>query len=419
MRLALGNAASCRAALGDPEGALAGFRQQEKLSRELGDGTGITRSLENQAAVLGQRGLYGDAIPLYEAVERQSREREDRATLVVALGNHAVALRSRGDDDAALALHREQEQLAIDLGSLEQRAAALDGLGTIAVDRGEPRRALELFEAREERHPARARRPGWAGRSASGNQGLAHLALGEHARAGELLREMERLCSRDGRPAGRRPGARRARARSYLELRDLDGAMRCFEEHEQVCRDLGLRHELEVVLGNEAIILRARGDLAGAMALHEEKARICREIGDRRGLAIALGNQGNALAATGDGRGAMVLYREKERIDRELGNVAGLAQVLYNQAALLIALGMVDEAERVLGEQELLARQLGHPEKLARSLMARAEILIKHRNRPGQALPVVEEAHRLAVASGNQVYADDVERVLDLLRGQA
>ena len=410
---ALGNAASCRAALGDPEGALAAFREQERLSRELSDGAGLMRSLENQAAVLAQRGEYGAAIPLYETVERQSREQEDRATLVVALGNHAAALRSRGDVDEALALHREQEVLAVALGNREQLAAALDGLGTIAVERGEPRRALELFEREERILRELGNRLGLP--VCLGNQGLAHLALGDRPRAMELLLEMERLC----RDIGDRRGVGQALGRQgtvLLELRDLDGAMRCFDEHEQVCRDLGLRHELEVVLGNKALILRARGDLAGAMALHEEKARICREIGDRRGLAIALGNQGNIRASLGDHPGAMALYEEKERIDREIGNVSGLAQGLYNRAALLLQLGRVDDAEHVLEEQEHLARQVGHPEKLARSLMARAQVLIQHRNQPGRALPLVDEAYRLATASGNQTYANDIKQVLDILR---
>ncbi len=413
---ALGDAASCRAALGDPEGALAGFREEERLSREIADGAGLMRSLGNQAAVLVQRGQYGEAIPLYEAVEHWSREQQDSATLVVTLGNHAAALRSQGDHDAALALHGEQERLAIDLGNREQLASALDGLGTIAVERGEPRRALELFEREERILRELGSRLGLP--ACLGNQGLAHLALGDTRRAIELLREDERLC----RDMGNRRGVGQALGRlggALIEQRDLDGAMRCFEEHEQVSRDLGLRRELEVALGNKAIVLRARGDLPGAMALHEEKARICREIGDRRGLAIALGNQGNVRVAMGDSRGAMALYRDKERIDRELGNVAGLSQALYNQAVLLVQLGTVDEAERVLEEQERLARQIGHPEKLARSLMLRVEILARYRNQPGRALAVVDEAHRLAVASGNQSYASDVKQVLDILRSGA
>ena len=73
----------------------------------------------------------------------------------------------------------------------------------------------------------------------------------------------------------------------------------------------------------------------------------------------------------------------------------------------------------MLDEQESLARRLGHPERLARSLMLRADILVRHRGQPGRALPVAEEAHRLAVASGNAQLAARVELVIDLLRGRA
>ena len=37
-------------------------------------------------------------------------------------------------------------------------------------------------------------------------------------------------------------------------------------------------------LGNQALILYARGDLDGAMALHKEQERICRELGNMDGL---------------------------------------------------------------------------------------------------------------------------------------
>ena len=41
---------------------------------------------------------------------------------------------------------------------------------------------------------------------------------------------------------------------------------------------------LRASLGNQALILQARGDLDGAMALHKEKERICRELGNKDSL---------------------------------------------------------------------------------------------------------------------------------------
>jgi hypothetical protein len=49
-------------------------------------------------------------------------------------------------------------------------------------------------------------------------------------------------------------------------------------------------------LGNQALILRARGDLGGAMRLHQEQEAICRRLNDPAGLARSLINQASLLA---------------------------------------------------------------------------------------------------------------------------
>ena len=73
-------------------------------------------------------------------------------------------------------------------------------------------------------------------------------------------------------------------------------------------------------LGNQAVILYARGDLDRATRLYQETERICRELGNKDGLQITLGNQALILKARGDLDGAMRLHQEGERICRELGN---------------------------------------------------------------------------------------------------
>ena len=47
---------------------------------------------------------------------------------------------------------------------------------------------------------------------------------------------------------------------------------------------LGNLDGLQTSLGNQALILQARGDLDGAMALHKEEERICRQFGNLDGL---------------------------------------------------------------------------------------------------------------------------------------
>ena len=108
-------------------------------------------------------------------------------------------------------------------------------------------------------------------------------------------------------------------------------------DHERAAGD---SINLQSTLGNQALILRARGDLDGAMALHQGADRIYRQLGNLDGLSISLGNQASILQARGDLDGAMALHQEEERICRQLGDAEGLVSCLVNQALRLMQMGL-------------------------------------------------------------------------------
>ncbi|PWR70188.1 hypothetical protein, partial [Methanospirillum lacunae] len=82
------------------------------------------------------------------------------------------------------------------------------------------------------------------------------------------------------------------------------------KEQERICRELGNVDGLQASLGNQALILKARGDLDGAMKLHKEKERICRELGKVESLAISLANQSLILNQQGKTLEADVMIHE-------------------------------------------------------------------------------------------------------------
>jgi hypothetical protein len=71
---------------------------------------------------------------------------------------------------------------------------------------------------------------------------------------------------------------------------------------------------LSASLGNQALILKARGDLDGAMALHKEEERICRQLNNSEGLAICLANQASALIIMNRAAEALPLAEEAYRL---------------------------------------------------------------------------------------------------------
>jgi tetratricopeptide (TPR) repeat protein len=200
---------------------------------------------------------------------------------------------------------------------------------------------------------------------------------------------------------------------------DLDGAMALYREQERLCRELGDKDGLQTSLAGQGVILRARGDLDGAMALYREQERLCRELGDKDGLQTSLAGQGVILQARGDLDGAMSLHKEKERICRELGSKAGLQASLGNQALILRARGDLDGAMALLKEEERLCRELGNKEGLAISLANQASVLASGMGRPREALPLAEEAYRLATQHGFAAVARQIQPFLEALRSQA
>ena len=124
---------------------------------------------------------------------------------------------------------------------------------------------------------------------------------------------------------------------------------------------------------------RLRGDLDAASRHFKKASEVFRELQDKVGLSASLGNQANILCARGDLDGAMALHKEGERIWRELGNPEGLAASLANQANLL------------------------------------STELNQHR----QALPLAEEAFRLATNHGLATLANWSKSVLDKVRSKA
>ena len=182
-------------------------------------------------------------------------------------------------------------------------------------------------------------------------------------------------------------------------------------------RRTGDRVNLQASLGNQALILAARGDLDGAMALHKEKERICRELGDKAGLQLSLNNQALILKDRGDLDGAIALHKEQERICRELGHKAGLSFSLGNQALILRSRGDLEGAMALHEEEVQISRELAMPGDLASSLANKARTLVEM-GRPAEAAPLAEEAYRLAADHGLTTVAEEIRPLLDDVRSK-
>lgn len=103
--------------------------------------------------------------------------------------------------------------------------------------------------------------------------------------------------------------------------------MGLYKEEERICRERGDRNWLQGSLGNQAVILKARGDFDGAMGLYKEQERICREMGYKEGLARSLANQALLLRDMRRSRDGLRLAEEAYQLASSHGLTALAQQI--------------------------------------------------------------------------------------------
>jgi nephrocystin-3 len=294
-----------------------------------------------------------------------------------------------------------------------ETSQAIWRLAILLDDTGHPEEALSLRSWLVEHFRAAGDKANLG--ACLANQALILKARGDLDGAMALHKQEERIC----RELGNKGSLSISLGNQALILKDRgdwDGAMALLKQQECICRELGNKDGLSASLGNQALILQDRGDLDGAMALYKEQERICRELGNKDGLWRTLNNHAVILGDRGDWDGAMGLHKEQERLCRELGNKEGLSSSLGNQAAILQARGDLDGAMALYREQERICRELGNVEGLAFSLANQAHLIAFSRRRPSEALPLAEEAYRIATRHGLTGLAKQIEPILEKVR---
>jgi hypothetical protein len=79
------------------------------------------------------------------------------------------------------------------------------------------------------------------------------------------------------------------------------------------------------------------------MVLHREQERICQQLDDLNGLQTTLGNQALIVKDRGDPTKAMEMLKEQEQLCQQSGERTGLAMSLANQALILWQMGRTRE----------------------------------------------------------------------------
>ncbi|MGA2170139.1 MAG: toll/interleukin-1 receptor domain-containing protein [Terracidiphilus sp.] len=146
---ALLNQALILYARGDLDGAMALYKDQERICRELGDNLNLAICLGNQALLLSDMAKPNDAMLLLKEVELICRKAGNRDGLQHTLGNQATILKMQGDLDGAMALYKDQERICRELGNINGLQSSLFNQARILCAHGDLDGALALHKEEE------------------------------------------------------------------------------------------------------------------------------------------------------------------------------------------------------------------------------------------------------------------------------
>jgi tetratricopeptide (TPR) repeat protein len=251
--------------------------------------------------------------------------------------------------------------------------------------------------------------------AALGNQALAANAAADPDRAITLHQEEEALCARLGLHGAR-----------HVSLCNLGECLRRKGDGDAALVAYRRAYDVATSIDDAPRALRARvleGRLLTGLERFKEAERLYTEMeafsgarGLREGLAEVLGGRGDILLRRGDALASLALHQQQESVADEVGSDALRQQALGGQGAALATLGRAQAAFDVLVREEALCRALALHGSLAICLWRRARVLAHDLHRPGEALPVAEEARRVATAVGSVGVAEDADMLMQEAR---
>ncbi|MFO7905340.1 MAG: tetratricopeptide repeat protein [Planctomycetota bacterium] len=199
-------------------------------------------------------------------------------------------------------------------------------------------------------------------------------------------------------------------------MSNMDDALRLLKQEEAICRQMKNLDGLQRNLGNQALIHR------------DTATKVLEELQEFNTVAhnvrqfVSLDNalvQPFSILLSHHLENAIQLLQEQADLCGKLEKEADLLTSLGNQATALQLLGKFDESLLLHKEVAAMCRKSNNIQDLTVSLFNQAEILAFQMGKGREALPLAEEAHRLARESGLTALAQQVKPILDEICAQA
>jgi len=262
-----------------------------------------------------------------------------------------------GSYEESQELYQRSLEICRRLGADTEMAFPYYGLGCIARDREEHRKANQYFH--ESLALYRQSEDPWGIANTLHHLGVAAYKLGEFARAEQLHREA--LTARRG--TGERWGtAKSLKALGAVihDLGDPDRARQLYQESYTLYEELGDQRGMAAALNNLAAVAWGNEAFGEAKQLLQETLRIGEDIGDHKGIALALTNLGYVARLQGAYAEARDYYQQNLIKSRERGDQWGVALSFIDLGAVARELGEYAEAKRYYRECVAICQEIDH-----------------------------------------------------------
>ena len=141
---------------------------------------------------------------------------------------------------------------------------------------------------------------------------------------------------------------------------DYRGVATLFENGRAVAQELGDKWLMGLALSQLGVLARNQGDYNRAITQHTDSLSLSREVGDQFISAYQLRNLGMDMLRKGDFERAAAHYAEGLRLCRDVGDRWVTEECLEGLAGIANAYGHHERASRLFGATEALRELIGH-----------------------------------------------------------
>jgi tetratricopeptide (TPR) repeat protein len=323
---------------------------QEARSRFISAGEyGPASEITNRTAGhLQRRGFYDEAIRLGEEMLGFHRSAE----VLNRLGQVYAARSEYG-----IAKERfEEAENELDHVESKERARALHGLATIALEQGEYEQAREEFEESLRIEQEIGNRFG----EAATWHNLASIALsqGEYKRARKEFEEAMQIDQEIENRSGE-ASTRHQLASIAMDQGEFERARKEFEEALEIRQEIGDRSGEASTRHQLATIALRQGEYERAREEFEESLRIEQEIGNRSGEASTRHSLATIALKQGEYERAREEFEEALETRREIGDRSGEASTRHNLATIALEQGEYERAQEESEEALQICGEIG------------------------------------------------------------